>query len=103
MAVSPLVARHTPIQVRKPPQTPLATAVAAANAGVENVADDVSSPAAAKARTTMVNSSFVTNIKTPASITLSKDISDTTSEGYVAISWYVCICVCVRERENESL
>ena len=68
MAVSPLVARHTPIQVRKPPQTPLATAVAAANTGVENVADDVSSPAAAKARTTMVNSSFVANIKTPVSL-----------------------------------
>ena len=39
-----------------------------ANPGVENVAEDVSSPAAAKARTTIVNSSFVVNIKTPISL-----------------------------------
>ena len=70
MAVSPLVSRQTPIQVRKPPQvqTPLATTTATANPGVENIAEDVSSPAAAKARTAMVNSSFVANIKTPVSL-----------------------------------
>ena len=68
MAVSPLVSRQAPIQVRKPPQTPLVTTTAMANPGVENVAKDVSSPAAAKARTSMVNSSFVANIKTPVSL-----------------------------------
>ena len=44
---------------------------AMANPGVENVAKDVSSPAAAKARTaaSMMNSSFVANIvKTPVSL-----------------------------------
>ena len=70
MAVSPLVSRQTPIQVRKPPQIPLATtttAVANNNPGAENT-EDVSSPAAAKARTAAVNSSFVANIKTPVSL-----------------------------------
>ena len=68
MAVSPLVSRQTPIPVRKPPKTPLATTTVMANSGVENVVKDVSSPAAAKARTAMVNSSFVANIKTPVSL-----------------------------------
>ena len=62
MAVSPLVSRQTPVQVRKLPQTPLATTTAVANnpgvenvaePGAENVAEDVSSPVAAKARTTL--------------------------------------------------
>jgi hypothetical protein len=68
MAVSPLVSRQTPIQVRKLPQTTLATTTDVANPGVENVAEDVSSPAAAKARTAVVNSSFIANIKTPVSL-----------------------------------
>ena len=77
MAVSPLVSRQTPVQVRKLPQTPLATTTAVANnpgvenvadPGVENVGEDVSSPAAAKARTAVVNSSFIANIKTPVSL-----------------------------------
>ena len=68
MAVSPLVSRQTPTQVRRPPQIPLATTTAVANnPGAENT-KDVSSPAAAKARTTAVNSSFVANIKTPVSL-----------------------------------
>ena len=77
MADSPLVSRQTPVQVRKLPQTPLATTTAVANnpgvenvadPGAENVAEDVSSPAAAKARTAVVNSSFIANIKTPVSL-----------------------------------
>ena len=72
MAVSPLVSRQTPTQVRRPPQIPLATTTAVANnPGAENVGttkEDVSSPAAAKARTAAVNSSFVANIKTPVSL-----------------------------------
>lgn len=70
VAVSPLVSRRTPATVRKPPQTALATTTATvANTGmVENAVEDVSSPAAARARTAMVNSSFVANIKTPVSL-----------------------------------
>ena len=108
MAISPLVARHTPIQVRKPPQTPLATAVVVANTGEENIGSDVSLPAAAaKARTTMVNSSFVANIKTPVSlfqktphIPLQKAVL--LSAG-TCVYVYACMCVCERERENKII
>jgi hypothetical protein len=41
---------------------------AVANPGAENVAEDVSSPAAAKERTAVVNSSFIANIKIPVSL-----------------------------------
>ena len=78
VAISPLVSRQVPTQAGKFPHTPIPSTatVAAASAktplqssatGLENVAEDVSSPAAAKARTTLVNSSFVPNVKTPVS------------------------------------
>lgn len=77
VAVSPLLSRQIPAKTGQvPPKTPLAT-IATTTAKtplpnfnaeqLENVAEDVSSPAAAKARTTLVNSSFVPNIRTPVS------------------------------------
>ena len=78
VAISPLVSRQVPTQDGKFPHPliPSTAMVAAASsktplansaAGLDNMAEDVSSPAAAKARTTLVNSSFVPNIKTPVS------------------------------------
>ena len=78
VAISPLVSRQVPTQAGKYPHIPIPSTatVAAASAktplpssavGLENVTEDVSSPAAAKARTTLVNSSFVPNVKTPVS------------------------------------
>ena len=111
MAVSPLVSRRTPTQARRLPQTttPLTSTAAVRNAlvktplpsdarGLENIAEDVSSPAAAKARTTLVNSSFIPNIKTPVSILrktphipLQKAVLLSAGECLVCVGMSVCV------------
>ena len=107
MAVSPLVARQAPPQTSRVPQTPLASAITVAEAemktpmarpplpstGAENIGEDVSSPAAAKARTTLVNSSFIADIKTPASIF--RKTPQISLQKAVLLSTGVCVCVCV--------